>query len=133
MTNFIDIVTDFLPVLGTLGVVIVFLAATNWLLNRRWKNDPDAQFRLQLIMLALTLAGILAVIISLPISDSVRGQLLSLIGILLSAAIALSSTTFIGNIMAGIMLKVVKNYRGRPDRAHHGDGPASHRDSDRVS
>jgi small-conductance mechanosensitive channel len=37
--------------------------------------------------------------------------LLSLIGILLSAAIALSSTTFIGNIMAGIMLKAVKSAR----------------------
>ena len=53
----------------------------------------------------------LAVIVALPVNDALRGQLLSLIGILLSAAIALSSTTFIGNIMAGIMLKVVKNAR----------------------
>ena len=37
--------------------------------------------------------------------------MLSLIGILLSAAIALSSTTFIGNVMAGIMLKVLRNAR----------------------
>ena len=62
-------------------------------------------------MLALTLAGGLAVIIALPVDDVLRGQLLSLIGILLSAAIALSSTTFIGNILAGIMLKVVRSAR----------------------
>jgi small-conductance mechanosensitive channel len=62
-------------------------------------------------MLSLTFAGMLAIIVALPIRDAVRGQLLSLIGILLSAAIALSSTTFIGNIMAGIMLKVVRSAR----------------------
>jgi small-conductance mechanosensitive channel len=62
-------------------------------------------------MLALTLAGILAVVIALPINDLLRGQLLSLLGILLSAAIALSSTTFIGNILAGIMLKAVRSAR----------------------
>ena len=97
--------------LSTLAAVAMILAAMNWLLRRRWQDNPDAQFRFQLIMLSLTFAGVLAVILALPISDEVRGQLLSLIGILLSAAIALSSTTFIGNIMAGIMLKVVRSAR----------------------
>ncbi|MBT8062426.1 MAG: mechanosensitive ion channel [Xanthomonadales bacterium] len=100
-----------LPFLLTLAVVVVGLGLANWGLKRRWKDDPDAQFRFQLIMLALTFAGLLAVIVALPINDALRGQLLGLIGILLSAAIALSSTTFIGNIMAGIMLKVVRNAR----------------------
>jgi len=104
-------VSEFLPALGTIIIVVGVLAASNWLLKRRWQDNPDAQFRFQLIMLALTFAGILAVIVALPINDDTRGQLLSLIGILLSAAIALSSTTFIGNIMAGIMLKVVKSAR----------------------
>jgi small-conductance mechanosensitive channel len=36
---------------------------------------------------------------------------LSLLGILLSAAIALSATTFVGNVMAGLMLRAVKNFR----------------------
>ena len=61
--------------------------------------------------LALSFAGLLTIIVAMPINDALRGQLLSLIGILLTAAIALSSTTFIGNIMAGIMLKAVKNAR----------------------
>lgn len=105
---------DIAPALGTLGtivLVVVSLTLVNVVLKRRWQDNPDAQFRFQLIMLALTFAGILAVIVALPVSGDTRGQLLSLIGILLSAAIALSSTTFIGNIMAGIMLKVVKSAR----------------------
>ena len=101
----------FLPLLGTLAVATVVIGFLNWYLRRRWRDQPDAQFRFQLIMLSVTLAAVLALIIALPIDDTLRGQLLSLIGILLSAAIALSSTTFIGNIMAGIMLKAVKSAR----------------------
>ena len=101
----------FLPVLLVLGVAGGILALTDRTLKRRWRDQPDLQFRFQLIMLALTFAAILVVLLALPVSESTRGQLLGLIGILLSAAIALSSTTFIGNIMSGIMLKVIKSVR----------------------
>ncbi len=101
----------YLPAVGTLAFTAIGLVVINWLLKKRWQNNPDAQFKFQLIMLALTFAGGLTVIVALPVSDTLRGQLLSLIGILLSAAIALSSTTFIGNIMAGIMLKAIKSVR----------------------
>lgn len=107
----LDIVSRFVPVLGTVALVLAVLAGTNWFLRKRWHDNPDLQFRFQLIMLGLSFAGGLAVIIALPINGETRGQLLSLIGILLSAAIALSSTTFIGNIMAGIMLKIIRSAR----------------------
>jgi hypothetical protein len=111
MGKFVEITVRFLPLLTTVTVVVAVLLGVNYVLRRRWKDDPDAQFRFQLIMLALTFAGLLAVVVSLPVDDALRGQLLSLIGILLSAAIALSSTTFIGNVMAGIMLKAVRSAR----------------------
>jgi small conductance mechanosensitive channel len=107
----LTVAAELVPLLAAIVVVTIVVAAVRWALRRRWRDDPGAQFRFQLIMLALTLAGFLAVIVALPISDSLRGQLLSLIGILLSAAIALSSTTFIGNIMAGIMLKALRKVR----------------------
>ena len=139
MTEVASLFRVFLPFLATVALVVVFLAFCKLVPQRRWKDDPNAQFRFQLIMLALTFAGVLAVVVALPVNDALRGQLLSLIGILLSAAIALSSTTFIGNIMAGIMLRIVKKREAR--RLHHGrrphrpdyrDGPAAYRDSDRV-
>ena len=111
MTPFLDVLARYVPLLATIAGVGVLLTGLNWFLRRRWKDDPDAQFRFQLIMLALSFAGLLAILVALPIKDALRGQLLSLIGILLTAAIALSSTTFIGNIMAGIMLKAVGNAR----------------------
>ena len=111
MTELASIAARFWPLLATLAAVTLILSFMHWFLRRRWKNDPEAQFRFQLIMLALSFAGLLALVVALPVNDAMRGQLLSLIGILLSAAIALSSTTFIGNIMAGIMMKIVKNAR----------------------
>ena len=111
MNSILAATTPFIPLLVTLVLVIGGLIFLNWVLKRRWNDKPDAQFRFQFIMLALTFAGLLAIIVALPINDGTRGQLLSLIGILLSAAIALSSTTFIGNIMAGIMIKAVKGAR----------------------
>lgn len=101
----------FIPLLATILVVVLVTGILNRWLRKRWKDNPDAQFRFQLIMLVTTLVGILAIIVALPVSEALRNQLLSLIGVLLSAAIALSSTTFIGNILAGIMLKVIRSAR----------------------
>jgi len=102
---------NWLSVIITSFIVVVTIASVNYVLKKRWQKKSDMHFHFQLSMLALGFLGGLIIIISLPISETLRGQLLSLIGILLSAAIALSSTTFIGNILAGIMLKVVGNLR----------------------
>ncbi|MDA1184141.1 MAG: mechanosensitive ion channel family protein [Acidobacteria bacterium] len=65
----------------------------------------------QLGMLLLTVICVVAVILTLPVGDTARGQLLSLLGLVTTAAIALSSTTFIGNAMAGLMLQAVRHIR----------------------
>ena len=109
--NILVIAAKFVPLLITLAVAIAILLFVDRSLRRRWRDRPGAQYRLQLILLALTLASLIGVIVAMPITPTLRGQLLGLLGILLSAAIALSATTFIGNIMAGIMLKAIRNAR----------------------
>lgn len=99
------------PLLVVLTVVLGGLFLVRYLLERCFGETPDTRFRIQLVMLALSLAGLLAVITVLPVSETLRGQLLSLVGILLSASIALSSTTFLGNAMAGVLLRVVGGFR----------------------
>lgn len=54
---------------------------------------------------------IIIFVLVLPIKDSLKNQIIGLIGIVLSASIALSSATFLGNIMAGIWLRSVRNFR----------------------
>jgi small-conductance mechanosensitive channel len=94
-----------------LVTAIVALLVARSILEKRMARVAEGRFRLQLIMLGLSVAALVVIIMALPITESSRAQLLSLLGILLSAAIALSSTTFLGNIMAGIMLRSVRAFR----------------------
>jgi small-conductance mechanosensitive channel len=91
------------------GLLVILLA--RFIINKRYQGSPARPFRRQIITLSLSLIGLLVVIVLLPVSDTLQGQLLGLIGILLSAAIALSSTTFVGNVMAGMMLRAVRSFR----------------------
>jgi small-conductance mechanosensitive channel len=88
----------------TVGVLFIL----NHFLREYWETR---KFQFQFTMLILTLISGVMIIIVLPFSDTLRGQLLTLLGVLLSASIAFSSTTFIGNILAGLMLKVIKNIK----------------------
>lgn len=96
-----------IPISVLLGMAVL-LFILNRFLREYWSTR---KFQFQLTMLILTLVSGVLIIIVLPFSDTLRGQLLTLFGVLLSASIAFSSTTFIGNILAGFMLKVIKNIK----------------------
>lgn len=95
--------------------VLVLLIAGLYALHKHllklFADKPTEQYRRQLTMLAVSLLGLVFAITIMPINDQMRGQLLSLLGILLSATIALSSTTIVGNAMAGVMLKSLRKIR----------------------
>ena len=100
-----------LPLVVALGILAVLLFATRWLLEKRYANDSSRQYRQQLIMLSITALGLIVVILVSPLSENQEGELLRLIGILFSGAIALSSTTLLGNALAGFMLRAVRSFR----------------------
>jgi len=99
------------PAALTLVMTIVILVALHYWLERRKSASPGHTVRNQLILLAVTALGLVSVVLMLPISDDFRGEILKLIGIVLSAGIALSSTTFLGNMLAGFMLRSLRNFR----------------------
>ena len=102
---------NLIPTAVAVVAVVLVIWAVRLVLEKRNAGAPDRRFRSQLIIMVLSFLGLLVVILALPVSDAMIGQLLGLLGILLSAAIALSATTFVGNIMAGLMLRAVKNFR----------------------
>ncbi len=104
-------VRPFWPMAAVILIILVLIYFTRFLLVKRQTGRPGHPFRHQLITLILSLAGLVCVVLVSPIHESSKGQVLSLIGILMTAAIALSSTTFLGNIMAGLMLRAVRNFR----------------------
>jgi len=114
MSDLFASLTRTLPVLPTVLVILLAVVATR-LARRILRAGPEAttrgDFRLQLANLTISLLAAIAVVVVLPVGAELRAQLLSVFGIVLSAAIALASTTFVGNVMAGVMLKAVRNFR----------------------
>lgn len=111
LTNFWDFFRPSLPLLAAVVFGVLGLDGFRRLLDRRYRNQADSNMRIQLIMLLLSFVLVVVVVIVSPIRDAQKGQVLSLLGIVLSASIALSSTTFLGNAMAGLMLRSVRGFR----------------------
>ena len=79
--------------------------------NLSKNKNTNIVLQKQLTNIVFILLLIIIFVIALPIKDSLKNQIIALIGIVLSASIALSSATFLGNIMAGIWLRSVRNFR----------------------
>ncbi|GAB4316520.1 MAG: mechanosensitive ion channel [Candidatus Zixiibacteriota bacterium] len=98
-----------------MAIVIIIggaiLLAIRRSLRARYAGQADKSLRIQLIQLVLSAVFLLVVILVSPLSDTRQGQLLNLIGIVLSAAVALSSTNIIGNGMAGLMIRAVGSFK----------------------
>jgi len=63
------------------------------------------------ISIFVILIGTLIFIFSFPIDKTLKGQILSFLAIIISAGIALSSTTVLGNLIAGIMNNSMNRFR----------------------
>lgn len=102
----------FIPLLLTSFFVITLLWLAHLVLIKRHQSSGNEKlFSRQLVMLVLTVIGIIAVALSLPVSDSTRNQVLGLIGLVISGVFAFSSSTIFSNIMAGTMLRVTMPFR----------------------
>ena len=96
------------PFVGTLAGSLTVLVLVHVVTQR---NARRSGFTGQVLLIVLTLLALVALITALPIENDLRGQLFSLLGVVVSATIALSSTTFVGNAMAGLMLRALQNFR----------------------
>lgn len=111
LNTVLEKMSTLIPTALTTTLIIFLILGARLVFNRGQRAVKGSQFRSQIILMLMSFAGLLVIVLTLPVSDSTIGQLLSLLGLLFSAAIALSATTFIGNIMAGLMLRAVKNFK----------------------
>jgi small conductance mechanosensitive channel len=100
-----------LPFSATLLLCLIALTLLNRILTKQAERNSDFRFRKQLILILSFILVFVLLIIAMPIKNELRGQLFSLFGILVSAVIALSSTTIVGNMMAGIMLRSLQGFK----------------------
>ena len=99
----------FWPFLSTLAGMAILLLAANWLAKR--SNAGTTGLGYQLLKLFIIIIASLTAVIALPLGSETQGQILSLLGVVLTAVIAISSTTFVANAMAGVMLQATQPFR----------------------
>lgn len=105
-------VRPLLPFLIGLAAAASGLGLAHWLLVVRGRERaPGQRVSRNVAMLFLTALALVGVVLTLPVSESTLAQLLGLLGLVFTAVIAISSTTFVSNAMAGLMLRAVKNFR----------------------
>ena len=92
------------------AAAVVLLVATRLVLGRLGRDRRVTLYVRHLILVALTTAALLA--IALTLKDPVRDQVLKFLGIVVSAVLAFSSTTLVGNGLAGVMLRAQGHFRG---------------------
>ncbi|NBK22363.1 MAG: mechanosensitive ion channel family protein [Spirochaetia bacterium] len=100
--------TTFIVVVGT--VALVFLV--RFFFRNTLESTKKWPYQRQLLTAGIVLLGLFLAIGFLPLDHLVKNQILSVMGILISAVLALSSTTLVGNAMAGIMLRMMHEFRG---------------------
>lgn len=81
-----------------------------FLIVRRTDLGNEARLPRQLTLFFLTLTSLIVLVLLAPLENSTRNQILGLIGLMMSAVVALSSTAFVTNFMAAIMLRVTQPF-----------------------
>jgi len=110
--NWTAVLIDFIPVLLVIAVVTAMARLAHWFIRYRQDKDHESDpFPRQFVTLLAVIIAIISVVLVMPIDVSVRNQLFALLGLVLTAIIAFSSTTFASNILAGFMLRATRRLR----------------------
>jgi len=105
-------IPDYLPLIIVTAVVLITLRFIQWLwLGKKFDAFSDRKIIPQVLMLVFGIVGAVFIILALPISDTLRGNILSLLGLVMTGVMALSSTTFVANAFAGSMLRLTRSFR----------------------
>lgn len=102
---------EFIPVGYALAISFTSVLLLQYLLiSRRSDLSGEALLPRQLIIIGVFLLSVIVIIVMLPIPESTRNQILGLVGIMISGVLAFSSTAFVTNVMAAIMLRVTQPF-----------------------
>lgn len=112
----------FLPVLLVIVVVTAIARLIHWLIRyKQGKSHDSDPFPRQFVTLIAVIIAIISVVLVMPVDVSVRNQLFTLLGLVVTAIIAFSSTTFASNILAGFVLRATRQLRPGNFVSHEDD------------
>ncbi len=103
-------IEQFIPSIISLIVTISLVLLFDFLFRKRKLFSREKMIQ-QIIFLLILVTGILFIIFTLPITVEDKNLILTFVGLVIGAIITFSSTTFVTNAMAGIMLRLINPFR----------------------
>ena len=94
-----------------LFIMVLLLILNVRIFNRIKSGKFSGGFLKNTIAIGIVLVSVIFLILSLPIDIGLKGEIISFMAIIISAGIALSSTTLLGNVIAGLMNNSMKRYK----------------------
>ncbi len=111
-TDLKEIVFSWLPPFALIVVGVITIILYRKIFFKSSHIDAsESRWTKQLVLVFIIVLFLIGLLLVLPISETMKGQLFNLFGIAITATIALSSTTFVGNTMAGFMLRAIDAVR----------------------
>ncbi len=111
MEHLTNIIKSLLEPVGIAVVLTLLLFFNIWIFRKIKSVKIHANILKNSISTLLIIVGVLAFILTMPIDNALKGQIISFLAIIISAGIALSSTTVLGNLIAGIMNNTMNRFR----------------------
>jgi len=111
MEHILNTLTSLIEPAVVLFFLIILLILNAWIFKRIKSSTSNGHITKGAISFFIVLMSVLAFILVLPIDKTLKGQILGFFGIIISAGIALSSTTVLGNMIAGIMNNSMNRFR----------------------
>lgn len=110
--DILKLITSFAPMVITAVVFyVIYYLVKNFLDSQRLRKNTNSTVVRSIILFLIFLFGFISVILAYPMADGTRGQIANLVGIVISGVLAWSSATFIGNAFAGIMIRIIDNFK----------------------
>ena len=107
----LEALPGFIPVVAVVAVTVVTIWVVRRMLFERVAALREQHFSRQVTLAGIGAAGVVMAVIALPATEETRVELLRLLGLIVSAVVAFSSTTLVSNAMAGVMLRAIGSFR----------------------
>jgi small-conductance mechanosensitive channel len=111
MQEIFSVLKPFAGPVGMIAAVLLLMLLNAWIFNKFKKLQSSANVIKRSIGAFIILFGLVGFVLTLPVDKTTKEQILAFLGIIISAGIALSSTTILGNIIAGLMNNSMKRFR----------------------
>jgi len=111
MEQLINVLKSFIEPSAIILGLVLLLIFNSWLFKKIKSTKLYGNIIKNSIATFLVLTGVVVFVLSMPIDKTLKGQVVSFLAIVVSAGIALSSTTVLGNLIAGIMNNSMNRFR----------------------